>query len=141
MNKKIKTIVKLVLNAGKASPAPPIGPALGQFGINLLAFCKEYNERTKDKLGLVIPVKITIFEDNSYSFILKTSPVSFLLLNELNLKKGSSKPSKETIGTIPLNIITKIALIKLKELNTTDINKAIKIISGTAKSMGISIKE
>jgi large subunit ribosomal protein L11 len=139
MNKKIKTIIKLVLNAGKASPAPPIGPALGQFGINLIAFCKEYNDRTKDKIGFIIPVKITIFEDSSYSFILKTSPVSSLLLNELNLKKGSSKPSKDIIGTLSLDVITKIALIKLQELNTIDINKAIKIISGTAKNMGILI--
>lgn len=139
MIKKIKAIVKLTLTAGKANPAPPIGPALGHFGINLVNFCKDYNEKTKDKIGLIIPVKITIYEDLSYSYILKTSPVSFLLLNILNLKKGSSKSSKENIGSISYSQLKEIALIKLSELNTNNLENAIKSIRGTAINMGIKI--
>lgn len=140
MIKNIKTIINLILTAGKATPTPPVGPILGQFGVNIMKFCKEYNDTTKDKLGQIIPVKLTIFDDSSYSFILKTSPVSVLLLQALNLKKGSSKPSKDSIGILSKNKIKEIALIKLPELNTTDINKAVKIIIGTAINMGIKIE-
>lgn len=139
MNKKIKAFVKLALPAGKATPAPPIGPALGQYGVNLSIFCKEYNEKTINNLGTIIPVKITIYQDKSYSFILKSPPASVLLAKYANIKKGASEPNKQSMGTISLNQIREIVLIKLNDLNTKDIHSAISIISGTAKSMGIKI--
>lgn len=141
MAKKIKAFVKLALNAGKATPAPPVGPALGQHGVNIAAFCKEYNAKTSDKLGLIIPVKITIYEDKSYSFVLKSPPTSTLLAKFANIKKGAAQPNKQHIASINLDAIKEIALIKLSELNTKDLNKAILIVSGTAKNMGISISE
>jgi large subunit ribosomal protein L11 len=139
MAKKIKAFVKLALAAGKATAAPPVGPALGQHGVNIAFFIKEYNAKTQDKIGLIIPVKITIFEDRSYSFILKSPPASILLAKFAEIKKGSAQPNKETLGTVTLEQIKEIALIKLKDLNTTDIQKAILIIKGTANNMGIKI--
>ncbi len=139
MAKKIKAFIKLVLNAGKATPAPPVGPALGQHGINIAAFCKEYNAKTADQIGLVIPVKITIFDDKSYSFILKSPPTSTLLAKFANIKKGSSEPNKTDSGSISIKFIKEIATIKLSELNTKNLEKAVLIISGTAKSMGLKI--
>jgi len=139
MNKKIKKIIKLALNAGKATPAPPIGPILGQYGINLALFCKEYNAQTNQNEGLIIPVKITIYEDKSYSFILKSSPVSSLLLKYANIKKGSSEPNKHFVGTISKENLKEIALIKKNDLNTQDLNKIYLMIEGTAKNMGIKI--
>ncbi len=141
MAKKIKAFVKLALPAGKVTPAPPVGPALGQHGVNIAAFCKEYNARTADKLGLIIPVKITIFEDKSYTFILKSPPASVLLAKYANIKKGASQPNREKVGKVKKEQVKEIALLKLKDLNTTDVNKAILIIEGTAKSMGIIIEE
>lgn len=140
MAKKIKAFVKLALPAGKATPAPPVGPALGQHGVNIAAFCKEYNAKTSDKIGLIIPVKITIYEDRSYTFILKSPPASVLLIKFANVKKGSSQPNRETVGTVTLEQIKEIATIKMKDLNTDNIEKAILIIKGTAKSMGIKIE-
>lgn len=140
MAKKIKAFVKLALSAGKATPAPPVGPALGQHGVNIAAFCKEYNARTTDKVGLIIPVKITIFEDRSYSFILKSPPASVLLAKFANIKKGASQPNKTNVGSVSLEQVKEIAVIKMNDLNTDNIEKAILIIKGTAKNMGIKVE-
>jgi len=140
MAKKIKAFVKLALPAGKATPAPPVGPALGQHGVNIAAFCKEYNAKTTDKIGLVIPVKITIYEDKSYSFILKSPPASVLLAKYANVKKGSSQPNREFVGTVTLDQVKEIASIKMEDLNTKSLETALLIIQGTAKSMGIQVK-
>ena len=141
MAKKIKAFVKLALPAGKATPAPPVGPALGQHGVNIAAFCKEYNARTAEKVGLIIPVKITIFEDRSYSFILKSPPASVLLSKFANIKKGAAQPNKVNVGSVSLEQVKEIALIKMNDLNTDNIEKAILIIKGTAKNMGIKVEE
>ena len=140
MAKKIKAFIKLALPAGKATPAPPVGPALGQHGVNISAFCKEYNAKTADKTGLIIPVKITVYEDKSYTFILKSPPASVLLIKYANIKKGAAQPNREKIGSVTLEQVKEIANLKIKDLNTNDIEKAINIIKGTAKNMGISIK-
>jgi large subunit ribosomal protein L11 len=139
MAKKIKAFVKLALPAGKATPAPPVGPALGQHGVNIAGFCKEYNAKTAEKIGLIIPVKITIYEDRSYSFILKSPPASVLLAKYANIKKGAAQPNRENVGSVSLDQIKEIATIKMNDLNTNDMEKAILIIQGTAKSMGIKI--
>lgn len=139
MIKKIKTIIKLILNAGKAVPTPPVGPALGQYGINLMNFCKDYNNQTNKYIGLIIPVKITIYDDKSYTFILKSPPTASLLLKYAKLTKGSAKPNKDIIGTITKNDLLEIINIKLQDLNTKDIKQAINIITGTAKNIGINI--
>ena len=139
MTRKIKTIIKLVLPAAKATPIPPIGPILGQHGINISSFCKEYNNLTKNEIGSIIPVEISIYTDRSYTFILKTPPVSTLLIKEANVKKGSSDPKSIIIGSITKTQIEKIANIKLPDLNTNKIKNAIKIIEGTAKNMGIKV--
>ena len=141
MAKKIKAFVKLALPAGKATPAPPVGPALGQHGVNIAAFCKEYNARTTEKVGLIIPVKITIYEDRSYTFILKSPPASVLLAKFANIKKGASQPNKVNVGSVSLEQVKEIALIKMNDLNTDNIEKAILIIKGTAKNMGIKVEE
>jgi large subunit ribosomal protein L11 len=140
MAKKIKAFIKLALPAGKTTPAPPVGPALGQHGVNIAAFCKEYNARTNDQVGLIVPVKITVYEDRSYTFILKSPPASVLLIKFANISKGSGEPNKQNVGQVSLDQVKEIAKIKMKDLNTDDINKAILIIQGTAKSMGIQIK-
>jgi large subunit ribosomal protein L11 len=140
MAKKIKAFVKLALPAGKATPAPPVGPALGQHGVNIVGFCKEYNAKTADKIGLIIPVKITIFEDRSYSFILKSPPASVLLAKFANVKKGASNPNRETVGSVTTEQIKEIATIKMEDLNTDSMEKAMLIIQGTAKSMGIKVE-
>jgi large subunit ribosomal protein L11 len=139
MAKKIKAFVKLALPAGKATPAPPVGPALGQHGVNIAAFCKEYNAKTSEKIGLIIPVKITVYEDKSYSFILKSPPASVLLAKFANIKKGASQPNKENVGNVSLDQVKEIAIMKMNDLNTENIEKAISIIKGTAKNMGIKI--
>ena len=140
MAKKIKAFVKLALPAGKATPAPPVGPALGQHGVNIAGFCKEYNAKTSDKIGLVIPVKITIYEDKSYTFILKSPPASILLAKYANIKKGAAEPNKEVVGKVTLEQVKEIASIKMNDLNTSDMEKAILIIKGTAKNMGIKVE-
>nr|YP_009298050.1 ribosomal protein L11 [Plocamium cartilagineum]AOM67988.1 ribosomal protein L11 [Plocamium cartilagineum] len=139
MAKKIIGVVKLALIAGKATPAPPVGPALGQYGSNIVSFCKEYNSRTADKSGLVIPVEISIYEDRSFTFILKTPPASVLLAKAAGVQKGSGQPNNNIVGSISLKQLEEIAEIKLQDLNTQDISKAILIVRGTAKSMGIKI--
>lgn len=141
MAKKITALIKLALPAGKATPAPPVGPALGQHGVNIAAFCKEYNARTNEKVGLIIPVEISVYEDRSYTFILKTPPASVLLVNaaKVNSKKGSSAPNKIIVGSITKAQLEEIANIKLPDLNTTKLDSAMKIVEGTARNMGISI--
>ena len=139
MGKKLITIIKLALPAGKAVPAPPVGPALSQHGVNISAFCKEYNGRTSEQNGSIIPVEISVYEDRSYSFLLKTPPASFLLSKALNRVKGSSEPNRHSIGSISEIEVRKIAETKLPDLNTKSIDSAIKIIAGTAKNMGIMI--
>ena len=143
MPKKITALIKLALPAGKATPAPPVGPALGQHGVNIAAFCKEYNARTsdEDKAGLIIPVEISVFEDRSYTFILKTPPASVLLVNAAQIKKGSSEPNKVSVGSITKVQLEEIAKIKLPDLNTTKLSSAMKIVEGTAKNMGILIND
>lgn len=139
MIKKIKAFIKLALSAGKATSAPPVGPALGQYGINIINFCKEYNLQTQNQIGLIVPVKLTIYDDKSYTFILKSPPTSILLLKALNLKKGAAIHNKEIIGTLTTDQLLAIAEIKLNDLNTNNLSKALLSIKGTAKNMGIKI--
>jgi large subunit ribosomal protein L11 len=139
MPKKITALIKLALPAGKATPAPPVGPALGQHGVNIAAFCKEYNARTTEKTGLIIPVEISVYEDRSYTFILKTPPASVLLANAAKVKKGSATPNRINVGSVTKTQVEEIANIKLPDLNTTQINSAIRIVEGTARNMGITI--
>ncbi|MCM8779372.1 MAG: 50S ribosomal protein L11 [Candidatus Omnitrophica bacterium] len=139
MAKKIKAQIKLYCPAGQANPAPPIGPALGQHGINIMEFCKQFNEKTKGQEGLILPALITIYEDKSFSFIIKSPPCSVLLKRVCGLAKGSGIPHKEKVGKITSQQIKEIAEIKLKDLNTTSLEQAIKIVKGTARSMGIEV--
>jgi large subunit ribosomal protein L11 len=139
MPKKITALIKLALPAGKATPAPPVGPALGQHGVNIAGFCKDYNARTNDKIGLIIPVEISVYEDRSYTFILKTPPASILLANAAKIKKGSSTPNRVSVGSITKAQLEEIANTKLPDLNTTKLSSAMKIVEGTARNMGISI--
>lgn len=141
MAKKIVGLVKLALNAGKATPAPPVGPALGQYGANIVMFCKEYNARTSNSIGLVIPVEITVYEDRSFSFILKTPPASVLLAKAAGIQKGSGSPNSLIAGRISNNQLKEIATTKLPDLNTNDVPKAMKIVAGTAKNMGIKVED
>jgi len=139
MAKKITALIKLALPAGKATPAPPVGPALGQHGVNIAAFCKEYNARTIEKNGLIIPVEISVYQDRSYTFLLKTPPASVLLANAAKIKKGSSTPNRINVGSVTKVELEEIASIKLPDLNTTKLSSAIKIVAGTARNMGIKI--
>jgi large subunit ribosomal protein L11 len=139
MAKKITALIKLALPAGKATPAPPVGPALGQHGVNIAAFCKEYNARTIEKNGLIIPVEISVYQDRSYTFLLKTPPASVLLANVAKIKKGSSTPNRINVGSVTKVELEEIASIKLPDLNTTKLSSAIKIVEGTARNMGIKI--
>lgn len=139
MAKEIKTILKLQIPAGQANPAPPIGPALGQHGINIAEFCKQFNDATKDMVGDIIPAEITIYVDRSFSFILKTPPVSALLKKAAGIEKGSSTALKNKVGKVTLEDVRKIAERKMPDLNTTNIEAAMKIVEGTARSMGIEV--
>jgi large subunit ribosomal protein L11 len=141
MAKKITALIKLALPAGKATPAPPVGPALGQHGVNIAAFCKEYNARTTEKMGLIIPVEISVYEDRSYTFILKTPPASVLLANAAKVKKGSATPNRVNVGSVTKAQLEEIANIKLPDLNTTEISSAIRIVEGTARNMGITVSD
>jgi large subunit ribosomal protein L11 len=141
MGKKLVTVVKLAINAGKATPAPPIGPALGQHGVNIMAFCKEYNAKTADKPGMIIPVEISIFEDRSFTFILKTPPASVLIKKALGLESGSGEPHKVKVGTLTREQLRQIAQEKMPDLNANDIEAAMLIIAGTARSMGVLIAD
>ncbi len=141
MAKKIVGYVKLQLNAGKATPAPPVGPALGQYGVNMMGFCKEFNERTAKDAGLVIPVVITIFADRSFSFVTKTPPAAILLKKACKIESGSGVPNKEKVATISMEEVRKIAEQKMPDLNAASIEAAASMIAGTARSMGIIVKE
>ncbi len=140
MAKKVKAQVKLQLPAGKATPAPPVGPALGQYGVRLMDFCKEFNAKTAKQPGMIIPVVVTIFQDGSYTMELKTPPASALLKKACKLDKGASNPSQEIVGTISREEVKKIAETKMPDLNTDDIEAAMRIIEGTARSMGIKVE-
>ncbi|CAN4077448.1 unnamed protein product [Withania somnifera] len=137
--KKVTGIIKLALDAGKATPAPPVGPALGSKGVNIMAFCKDYNARTADKAGYVIPVEITVYDDRSFTFILKTPPASVLLLKAAGVEKGSKDPQREKVGKINIDQLKTIAQEKLPDLNCSMIESAMRIIAGTAANMGIDI--
>ena len=141
MAKRIKAVVKLQIPAGKANPAPPIGTALGPQGVNIMAFCKEYNERTADQVGMVIPAEITIYEDRSFTFITKTPPVPDLLKTAAGVEKGSATPNKTTVGSISREKLREIAELKMKDLNVIDIEGAERMVEGTARSMGITINQ
>ena len=140
MPKKIKTVFKLNLQAGAANPAPPVGPILGQQGINIMEFCKAYNDATKDKRGQTIPAEITVFEDRSFTFILKLPPVSAMIKQALSLKSGAHAPSKETVGTLTMDQVKQIAQDKMPDLNCASIESAMNMVMGTARSMGVAIK-
>lgn len=140
MAKKVKTIIKLQIPAGQANPAPPVGPALGQHGLNISEFCQKFNDATKDKMGNVIPVEISVYEDRTYDFILKTPPAANLLKKILKLEKGSANPLKEKVGKVTRAQLKEVAKIKLPDLNTDDLDQASKIIEGTARQMGLEIE-
>nr|YP_010337772.1 ribosomal protein L11 [Sahlingia subintegra]UNJ17357.1 ribosomal protein L11 [Sahlingia subintegra] len=140
MAKKVVAIIKLALSAGKANPAPPIGPALGQHGVNIVMFCKEYNARTSDKAGLIIPVEISVYEDRSFTFVLKTPPASVLLAKAAGIEKGSKEPNNNKVGSVTKAQLEGIAQTKLPDLNTKDISAAMRIIEGTARNMGILVE-
>jgi len=137
--KKVKAIVKLNLNAGKANPAPPVGPALASHGINIMAFCKEYNSRTQNRIGDVIPAEVTIFSDGSFTFVLKSSPASILLKKAAGVDKGSDQANRNKVGKITQAQLREIAEMKIKDMNANDIEAAMKQIEGTARNMGITI--
>jgi len=139
MAKKVVALIKLAIPAGKANPAPPIGPALGQHGVNIMAFCKEYNAKTQDKVGLVVPVEISVFEDRSFTFILKTPPASVLIKKAAGIEKGSGEPQVNKVGAITRAQLQEIAETKMPDLNANDIEAAMKIVEGTARNMGVTI--
>jgi large subunit ribosomal protein L11 len=141
MAKKIKTTLKILLPAGGATPAPPVGPALGQHGLNIIAFCKEYNERTGSQAGLVIPAEITVYEDRSFTFVTKTPPVTDLLKKAVGMEKGSETAKLKLVGRITKDRIKAIAEMKMKDLNAIDLEGAMRIIEGTARSMGIEVSD
>ncbi|MCS6782741.1 MAG: 50S ribosomal protein L11 [Gloeomargarita sp. SKYBB_i_bin120] len=139
MAKKVTAVVKLALPAGKANPAPPVGPALGQHGVNIMMFCKEYNAKTADKVGMIIPAEITIYEDRSFTFVLKTPPASVLLAKAAGIEKGSGDPKGKKVGKITRAQLREIAQTKLPDLNTDDLEAAMRTVAGTARQMGITI--
>ena len=140
MAKKISSFIKLQIPAGKANPAPPVGPALGQHGVNIMEFCKAFNAKTQDQPGKIVPVVITVFSDRSFTFITKTPPVPSLILEALKIKKGSGEPNKDKVGTITIKQVEEIAQIKLPDLNTKKIDSAVNMVKGTARSMGVIVK-
>ena len=139
MAKKIRAVLTLQIEAGKANPAPPVGPALGQHGINIMGFCKEYNEKTSGQAGMIIPAEITVYEDRSFAFVLKTPPASDLLKKAAGIEKGSRAQKREKVATISRDEVRKIAQMKMKDLNASDVDAAMLMIEGTARSMGIEI--
>lgn len=141
MAKKILTVVKLQIPAGKANPAPPIGPALGQHGVQIQDFCKKFNDKTAKMGDTIVPVEITIFDDRSFSFITKTPPVSFLIIKALGIQKGSGVPNKEKVGKLTKEQVKKIAETKMPDLNANDIEAAMKIVAGSARSMGVEVAD
>jgi large subunit ribosomal protein L11 len=141
MAKKVAAMVKLQLLAGQATPSPPVGPALGQHGVNIMEFCKAFNERTKSQEGTIIPVLITIYSDRTFTFITKTPPVSFLLKKAVKLAKGANNPKKETVGKITKSQVMEIAQLKMPDLNAKDLAGAVRIVEGSARSMGLEVVE
>jgi large subunit ribosomal protein L11 len=137
--KKVRAVVKLQVQAGKATPAPPVGPALGGHGINIMQFVKEYNERTADMVGMIIPAEITVYEDRSFTFVIKTPPAADLLRKAAKVEKGSGTPNKAKVGTVSLDQVREIARTKMKDLNAYDEDAAVQMIQGTARSMGIEV--
>ena len=140
MAKKIMTVIKLQVSGGQANPAPPVGPALGQHGINIQQFCVQFNEKTKDRMGETVPVEITVYEDRSFSFIMKIAPASELIKKAAGIPKGSSKPLTDKVGKISKDQVREIAKKKMSDLNTTDEEAAMRIIEGTARQMGVEVK-
>ncbi len=138
-SKKVVTQIKLQIPGGKANPAPPVGPALGQHGLNIMEFCKAFNDRTKDKMDTILPVVITVYEDRTYTFIIKTPPAAVLIKKALGLEKGSSEPNKTKVGKITRKQLEEIATLKMPDLNANDLNGAVNIIAGTARSMGVEV--
>lgn len=141
MAKKVIKVVKLQIPAGKANPAPPVGPALGQAGVNIMAFCKEFNARTQEQAGLIIPVEISVFEDRSFTFITKTPPAAVLLLKAAGVEKGSGEPNKTKIATIKRDKVKEIAELKMPDLNAGSIEAAMRMVEGTARSLGITVED
>ena len=141
MAKKVTGMIKLQLPAGKATPAPPVGPALGQHGVNIMGFCKEFNAKTANQAGLIIPVVITVYQDRSFSFILKTPPAAVLIKKELGLESGSGVPNRTKVGSLTKEQVRKIAELKMPDLNAASIETAMSMLEGTAKSMGVTITE
>jgi large subunit ribosomal protein L11 len=140
MAKKVKTIIKLQIKAGQANPAPPVGPALGQHGLNIQEFCVKFNDATKDKMGQVIPAEITVYEDRTFDFVLKTPPAADLLKKAAKIEKGAADPLKQKVGTVTKDQVREIAEQKMPDLNANDVDQAMKIIEGTARSMGIKVE-
>jgi len=138
--KKVIGVIKLQVPAGKANPAPPVGPALGQHGVNIMAFCKEFNEKTADQAGMIIPVEITVYEDRSFTFITKTPPAAILLKKAAGIEKGSGEPNRNKVAKISREKIREIAQLKMADLNASDIEAAMRMIEGTARSMGIVVE-
>ena len=141
MAKKVTGMIKLQLAAGKATPAPPVGPALGQHGVNIMGFCKEFNAKTANQAGLIIPVVITVYQDRSFSFILKTPPAAVLIKKELGLESGSGVPNRTKVGKLTKEQVRKIAELKMPDLNAATVEAAISMIAGTARSMGVTVEE
>jgi large subunit ribosomal protein L11 len=141
MAKKVTALIKLALVGGKANPAPPVGPALGQHGVNIMQFCKEYNAQTTEKAGQVIPVEITVYEDRSFSFVLKTPPASELIKKAAGVTSGSGKPNSQKVGTITMAQVREIAETKMPDLNSVNIEAAMLQVAGTARSMGVTVTE
>ena len=139
MAKKVRAVVRIQLDAGKATPAPPVGPALGQHAINIMQFCKEYNEKTSSQAGMIVPAEVTIFEDRSFTFVLKTPPASDLLKKAAGIAKGSAAQKREKVAELPRDEIRRIAEIKMKDFNASDLEAAMRMVEGTARSMGIEV--
>jgi large subunit ribosomal protein L11 len=137
--KKVKTVIRLQIEAGKATPAPPVGTALGPHGLNIMEFCKQYNERTQAQAGTVIPAEITVYEDRTFSFVTKTPPAYDLLKKAAGVEKGSGKPNREKVGAVTRDQVREIAEVKMKDLNAYDVEQAMKVIEGTARSMGLDV--
>lgn len=141
MAKKVVALIKLAIPAGKANPAPPIGPALGQHGVNIMMFCKEYNARTADQVGMVVPVEISVYEDRSFTFVLKTPPASVLIRKAAGIEKGSGEPNRQKVGSISRDQLREIAETKMPDLNSNDIESAMRVVEGTARNMGVTVSD
>lgn len=141
MAKKVSAIIKLQVNAGKANPAPPVGPALGQHGVNIMEFCKTFNERTANQVGMLIPVVITVYEDRTFTFITKTPPASVLIKKAMKIERGSGVPNREKVGTIKRSQVREIAELKMPDLNAANVESAMRMVEGTARSMGVVVED